>query len=332
VRRIRQLIRKRSLRWSERLLVVEGAELLSVALDAGAPVESVYVAPEGHDSPAVEAVSSRAFEGGSRVFDLEPGVLERVADTVTPQPVLAVVGFEPPDLGALRQADLVVVCADVRDPGNAGTLIRTADAAGADGVVCCDGTVDPYNPKTVRASAGSVFHLPIVAGGDVVSVVETLREFGLRTLGTVVRDGVEYDEVDLTERVALVFGNEASGMGDEVLTALDVAVTIPMAGRAESLNVSVSAAVLCFEVLRQRRQSAKSQSRPGRPGGTAGQSGQARQSGQPGRRTDAGATGSTMPEMETRPVGETTDGGSSTSGGRSPSGGSGRPSGGSSPS
>ena len=152
----------------------KGAELLSVALDAGAPVESVYVVPEGRDNAAVRAVSSRAFEAGSRVFDLDAGVLERVADTVTPQPVLAVVGFEPSDLGTLREADLVVVCADVRDPGNAGTLIRTADAAGAAGVVCCDGTVDPYNPKTVRASAGSVFHLPIVAGGEVVSVVETL--------------------------------------------------------------------------------------------------------------------------------------------------------------
>jgi TrmH family RNA methyltransferase len=276
-------------------MVVEGAELLSVALDAGVAVESVYVAPEGRDNPVVTAVVARAFEAGSRVFDLEPGVLERVADTVTPQPVLAVVGFEPPELGALRQADLVVVCTDVRDPGNAGTLIRTADAAGAGGVVCCDGTVDPYNPKTVRASAGSVFHLPIVAGGEAVAVLERLGGWGLRTLGTVVRDGVDYADIDLTDRVALVFGNEAAGLSAEVLAALDEAVTIPMAGRAESLNVSVSAAVLCFEVLRQRRK--------------GGDGGQRRKGEHVGPETDPGATGSTMPEMETGPVGETTDGG-----------------------
>ena len=275
-------------------MVVEGAELLSVALDAGVAVESVYVAPDGRDNAAVTAVAARAFEAGSRVFDLEPGVLERVADTVTPQPVLAVVGFEPPDLGALRQADLVVVCTDVRDPGNAGTLIRTADAAGAGGVVCCDGTVDPYNPKTVRASAGSVFHLPIVAGGEAVAVIETFGAWGLRTLGTVVRDGVDYTDIDLTDRVALVFGNEAAGLSAEVLAALDETVTIPMAGRAESLNVSVSAAVLCFEVLRQRRK------------GEHGQRGKGEHA---GRRTEPGATRSTMPEMETGPVGETTDGG-----------------------
>lgn len=283
-------------------MVVEGAELLSVALDAGVAVESVYVAPEGRDNAAVTAVAARAFEAGSRVFDLEPGVLERVADTVTPQPVLAVVGFEPPDLGVLRQADLVVVCTDVRDPGNAGTLIRTADAAGAGGVVCCDGTVDPYNPKTVRASAGSVFHLPIVAGGEAVAVLETLGAWGLRTLGTVVRDGVDYADIDLTDRVALVFGNEAAGLSAEVVAALDEAVTIPMAGRAESLNVSVSAAVLCFEVLRQRRKGGDGQ-------GRTTEQGQEQKGEHAGQGTEPGATGSTMPEMETRPVGETTDGG-----------------------
>jgi TrmH family RNA methyltransferase len=283
-------------------MVVEGAELLSVALDAGVAVESVYVAPEGRDNAAVTAVAARAFEVGSRVFDLESGVLERVADTVTPQPILAVVGFEPPDLSVLREADLVVVCTDVRDPGNAGTLIRTADAAGAGGVVCCDGTVDPYNPKTVRASAGSVFHLPIVAGGEAVAVVETLSGWGLRSLGTVVRDGADYADIDLTDRVALVFGNEAAGLSAEVLAVLDEAVTIPMAGRAESLNVSVSAAVLCFEVLRQRRKGEHGQRGPGGQGGerTGGHSGQG---------TEPGATGSTMPGMETGPVGEKTDGG-----------------------
>ena len=189
---------------------------------------------------------------------------------------------------------MVVVCVDVRDPGNAGTLIRTADAAGAGGVVCCEGTVDPYNPKTVRASAGSVFHLPIVAGGEAVTAIGTLRRSGLRALGTVVRDGVDYADVDLTDRVALLFGNEASGLAPDVLAALDVPVTIPMAGRAESLNVSVTAAVLCFEVLRQRRQ---------------GREGQQDQRG--GGRTGLDAAGSTMPEMETGPPGDTADGGRS---------------------
>jgi TrmH family RNA methyltransferase len=241
--------------------VVEGAELLAVALDAGAPVEAVYVAPGGRDVPAVAGVVGRAYTEGARVFDLAPGVVERVADTVTPQPVLAVVGFTPAQLADVAAASMVVVCADVRDPGNAGTVIRTADASGVDAVVCCDGTVDPTNPKTVRASAGSVFHTPIVMGGTAAEVVDTLRDGGFTTVGTVVRDGEDYTAFDWTRRVAVVLGNEASGLDPGLADSLDARVSIPMAGRAESLNVGVSAAVLCFEALRQRRSAG---------GGTAG--------------------------------------------------------------
>jgi TrmH family RNA methyltransferase len=235
------------------VVVLEGAELLSVALTAGASVESVYVAPEGRAVPAVTEVVERAHTAGARVFDLAPGVIERIADTVTPQPVVSVVGFLPAKLEEVRSASMVLVCVDVRDPGNAGTVIRTADAAGVDAVICCDGTVDPTNPKTVRSSAGSLFHLPVVSGGSADAVIETLRSWGFTTVGTVVRDGIDYTTFDWSRPVALVFGNEASGLSGEVTGRLDVGVTIPMAGRAESLNVSVSAAVLCFEALRQRR-------------------------------------------------------------------------------
>ena len=109
---------------------------------------------------------------------------------------------------------MVLVCADVRDPGNAGTVIRTADASGVDAVVCCEGTVDPTNPKTVRASAGSVFHTPIVMGGEARAVTADLRARGFRTVGTVVRDGTDYTRFDWNRRVAVVLGNEASGLPD----------------------------------------------------------------------------------------------------------------------
>jgi RNA methyltransferase, TrmH family len=187
------------------------------------------------------------------VFDLAPGVIERVADTVSPQPVLAVVGFTPSSLDVVTGASMVVVCAEIRDPGNAGTVIRTADASGVEVVVCCDGTVDPTNPKTVRASAGSVFHTPIVMGGEAGAVIGELRARGFLAVGTVVRDGTDYTHFDWRQRVAVVLGNEASGLSDQLAATLDARVTIPMAGQAESLNVGVSAAVLCFEALRQRR-------------------------------------------------------------------------------
>ncbi len=233
--------------------MVEGAELLSAAIASGAPVESVYVAPEGQGNPSVTEVVARGLAVGARVFDLAPGVIERVSDTVTPQPVVAVVGFTPATLADLEQASLVVVCVDVRDPGNAGTMIRTADAAGVDAVVCCDGTVDPTNPKTVRASAGSLFHVPVVVGGCAATIVERLQDSGMTVVGTQVRDGVDYTRFDWRRRIAMVFGNEASGLEESIRSRLDDSVSIPMAGGAESLNVSIAAAVLCFEALRQRR-------------------------------------------------------------------------------
>jgi len=230
--------------------VVEGAKVLGEALDAGARVEAVYAAPG-----APVDLLRRAADAGARVLDLAPGVLERVAGTVTPQPVIAVVAYVDVPLEELRVAGLVVVCVDVRDPGNLGTVLRSAEAAGAGGVICCDGSVDVYNPKAVRASAGSLFHVPVVAGGDPAGVLERLGAWGLRRLGSVARRGLDYAAVDLTGPTALVLGNEAAGLPDGLAAAglLDAEVTIPMTGRAESLNVGMAAAVLCFEAARQRR-------------------------------------------------------------------------------
>jgi len=207
---------------------------------------------EAAGSPAVADALARAQGKGIRIFELGPGVVERVADTVTPQPLLAVVRTPQAVLQDLAAATFVVVCVDVRDPGNAGAVIRSADAAGADGVVCCAGTVDPFNPKTVRASAGSVLHLPVVAGDDPAEVLDALAGQGMTCLAAVAHGGTPYTEVDLLAPLALVLGNEASGLPPAIGDRLGHGVTIPMAGGAESLNVSMAAAVLCFEVRRAR--------------------------------------------------------------------------------
>ncbi len=127
-----------------------------------------------------------------------------------------------------------------------------ADASGAHAVVCCSGTADPFSPKTVRASAGSVLHVPVVRAGEPVAVLGELSRLGLRPLAATAQGGVAYTSVDLRSPVALVFGNEASGLPPGLDAAVHSRVMIPMAGRAESLNVSTAAAVLCFEVARAR--------------------------------------------------------------------------------
>ena len=228
--------------------MIEGVKLLEEALERGADIEGVYWAPG-----APPTLLARAHDAGVRVFELAPGVLERVADAVTPQPVLAVVASDRSPIEVLRHATMVVVGAEVRDPGNAGTLLRTARAAGADGIVWSQASVDLHNPKTVRASAGALFGAAVVEDVDTGSVLETLGGWGLERLAAVAAGGSDYAAFDLTRPFALVVGNESHGVSSVEKSLVDRLVTVPMAAGSESLNVATAAAVICFEAARQRR-------------------------------------------------------------------------------
>ena len=232
--------------------MVEGAKLLEAAFDSGAEVESIYVECTAHRDGALDRSLEAASRLGVRIFELAPGVLERVADTVTPQPVLAVVRMPKHSLTDLEACGLVVVCVDVRDPGNAGAVIRAADASGAQAVVCCEGTVDPFNPKAVRASAGAVLRTKVIKARSPRVVLEDLRALGFKRVGALAHGGAPFTEAIIDPPLALVLGNEAAGLPVEVTGLLDGLVTVPMAEGAESLNVSMAAAVLCFEVARRR--------------------------------------------------------------------------------
>jgi TrmH family RNA methyltransferase len=253
VQRLRRLAGQRRTRQAEARFVVEGSKLVGEALDMGAGVEAVFIDGEaaGIRERDLAAACARA---GAEVRELLPGVLSRACATVTPQSVAAIVRAIDVKLDGIAPArrDLVVVCAQVGDPGNLGTIIRSAGAAGAGAVVCCAGSVDLYNPKAVRASAGALFHLPVVAGPDAREVVEHLRGWGVRCWGASAHGDQVYTEVDLTQPTALVLGNEATGLAQTVESELDGTLRIPMAGAIESLNVATAAAVVCFEAARQR--------------------------------------------------------------------------------
>ncbi len=241
------------MRQADQAFVAEGAKVVAAALDAGAQVEGLYLAAGWRDSPTVSALVQRATVAGIRADELAPGVMERIADTVTPQPVCAVVAMAGHDLGGIAGTGLVIVCVDVRDPGNLGAVVRTAAAAEADAVVCCAGSVDPYNPKAVRASAGAIFQIPVVPDADLDDALGRLAAGGYRCIATLARGGLDYASADLTRPTALVLGNEAAGLSDEVVARLDGSLTIPTAPATESLNVAMTAAVLAFEAARQRR-------------------------------------------------------------------------------
>lgn len=246
--------------------------MLDAAVRACAPVEALYYAPQAMSAPQAALLLEQAQAAGARTFALQPGVLERVADAATPQPVIGVIGRVDRSLDEVLAACPArapfVVCVDVRDPGNLGSILRSADAAGAAAVVCCGTSTDPYNPKTVRASAGSIFHVPLVVDVAAGDVLEALGRAGYLRAGTMARGGEDYAGAELGDRVALVLGNEAHGLDPAIAGQLDARLSIPMSGGAESLNVAMAATVLCFELARRRRAADA-----GQPAGAAATSG-----------------------------------------------------------
>jgi RNA methyltransferase, TrmH family len=231
---------RRSARLEDGAFVVEGPVLTRELLASDLEVEALYLGPGA-------PLDLRA--AGVPLVDLAEGVAERVSTTVTGQPVLAVARRPEAGLERIAAATFVVAGARLADPGNLGTILRTAEAAGAGGVALTAGSVDPWNPKVVRASAGAVFHVPVVE----VDGLADLRPLDLELVATVVRGGEPYDARRWTDPVAVVLGNEAAGLTDEELAACDSRVSVPHAGRSESLNVAMAAAVVCFEVARARR-------------------------------------------------------------------------------
>ena len=236
---------------AERRFVVEGPQAVREALAYGGLAELFH--EPGRQDDLVE----QARAAGVPLTEVTETVLAAMAETVTPQGVLGLAELLDVPLESVRSPRLVAVLDRVNDPGNAGTVLRTADAAGADAVVLTDGSVDPHNGKCVRATAGSLWHLPVVSGPSLPETVEHLRAEGLQVLAT---SGAGDDDLDdladagvLAAPTAWVLGPEAAGLSEEALALADRTVRIPIAGRAESLNLSAAAAVCLYATARAHR-------------------------------------------------------------------------------
>jgi TrmH family RNA methyltransferase len=238
---------------------IEGPNLLEEALRAGLRIPCVFVA-----QGAEHLLEGLPLPAETEVLLLPRDLLNSALATETPQPVAALV--EPPKwcwsdvLGGRAKAaalpvnakPLIVVLAGLQDPGNLGTILRSAEAFGATGIISLPGTVSEWNPKAVRASAGSVFRMPLLAMGA-IDCFTRLRKAGVKIWTTVVHGAKAADRIDLAGLVALVIGNEGSGVPQELAAQADGAVTIPCPGPVESLNAAAAASVLLYEVSRQRR-------------------------------------------------------------------------------
>jgi TrmH family RNA methyltransferase len=247
---------KRALRQHARAFLAEGPQAVSEAFYSGAPVSELFATAEarGRHQDLVTAIA----KSGVPVHAVSGEVMAELAQTVTPQGLLAVCGFVdvPLDQAMAGPPSLVAVLASVRDPGNAGTVLRAADAAGAQAVLFSDASVDPYNGKAVRASAGSLFHVPLVAGVRLEAAAGALRAAGLRILAADARGGRTLDDLtpaELAAPTAWIFGNEAWGMPESVLALADESVAVPIYGRAESLNLATAAAVCLYASARAAR-------------------------------------------------------------------------------
>jgi TrmH family RNA methyltransferase len=251
VARVRRLA-TRSYRARTGRFVAEGPQSVREALAAPGVVETLYVTPQACDRYPELVVPHRDV----RLVVATDEVLAAMADTVHPQGLLAVCRTLDVPLGDVLAAAprLVAVLAEVRDPGNAGTVLRTADAAGADAVVLTAGSVDPYNPKVVRSTAGSLFHLPVCADVEPAPAVAALRAAGLSVLAADGAGDVDLftaaDDGLLDGPTAWLFGNEAWGLPDRVRDLADAVVRIPVRGRAESLNLASAAAVCLYASAR----------------------------------------------------------------------------------
>ncbi|CAH0206499.1 RNA methyltransferase [Plantibacter flavus] len=242
---------KRPARQETGLFLLEGPQAVSEALQFRPDlILELYATPTALER--YTDIGAAATDAGLEIEFVTEQVLESMADTVTPQGFIAVAQQFPTSIKDIfaGEPQLVVILEEVRDPGNLGTIIRAADAAGADAVVLSGRTVDLYNPKVVRSTTGSLFHLPVAVGVELPAVLERARAAGLQTLAADIKGEdllVARSEGVLARPTAWVFGNEARGLTDEHLELVDRAVTVPIYGRAESMNLATAASVCVFE-------------------------------------------------------------------------------------
>ena len=235
-------------------VVLEAAE--SVTADTKEKSENKKNA---NNNNAGTAKKRNEAANGIRMYQVDEKVMAKLSDTKAPQGVLAVIRTPEQNLRQLRPGTAsdnnapVIILDRVQDPGNLGTIIRTADAVGALGLILLEGCVDAYSPKVVRASMGSLFHLPVVQDVTAEEALTWCYRNGYEPAATALKNAQNVYKADISKKMAFLFGNEANGVAEELQAAAETRLFIPMAGLAESMNVAMAAGIILFEGLRQRK-------------------------------------------------------------------------------
>ncbi|MCG0274545.1 MAG: RNA methyltransferase [Thermosediminibacteraceae bacterium] len=249
IKLIKALVQLKNYRKKHGLFIVEGLRAAEEALNSDYSIEFLLVSD---DFLHRHGEKIKKY-GKIKTYMVPRKEYEGLSDTETPQGIMAVVRMKSFELEDLCEENFLIVALDgIKDPGNIGSIIRTADAAGANGILAGKGCADVYSPKVVRSTMGSIFHVPIIERVDLLEVLKELSQRGARIVTTYLGADKSYFDANLTGPIVLVFGSEAEGVSPEILEISSELVKIPMPGKAESLNVAVASGIVLFEAVRQR--------------------------------------------------------------------------------
>ena len=221
--------------------IVEGIHTVRDVLNSDWKVECLIFSEHFKDIERFDHFKVKKFIVNEKITKL-------ISQTESPQGIFAIVKIK--EFSVDFKEKRFVILDRIQDPGNLGTIIRTSDAAGFNTVILDKGSVDPFNPKVIRSSQGSLFHLKVV-NSDIKKIIEKLKENGVKILGTSPKGSTVYTDVDIEDRLGIVFGNEANGIRDDVLSICDETIRIPIYGKAESLNVSVSSGIILYHFAKK---------------------------------------------------------------------------------
>ena len=235
--------------------IIEGEKLLKEALDYKASISMVLLSESFAESERYQELEACLNNTSVPIYYADDRVFKEAGETETPQGVIAIVDKMYLTLDSILQKDeiCIVMLDEVRDPGNAGTIIRTADACGVDAVLLSKGSVDLYNGKTIRATMGSLFHIPVIQSLDTAEAILRLKQSSVMTIGADPHSSESCIDLPHYERSAIIIGNEAQGIGSDIKALLDKNIKIPMSGRAESLNAGIAASILMYEFSIRKR-------------------------------------------------------------------------------
>lgn len=226
--------------------IIEGFRLVQEAFKANMEIEYLVIS-EGSEDKLNEYLNEYINE--EKIYIMKKNLFTMLTSTETPQGAIAVVKNK--ELQKDIEGEFFLLCDKVQDPGNLGTIIRTAHAAGVDGIILTKGTVDIYNDKSIRSTMGSLFYVPIIQDDEELSFVRKLKDEGFSLVATSLQESKDFFESDLKGKIILSVGNEGNGISEEVFSLADKKVKIPMPGGAESLNVAIATSIILFEKVRQ---------------------------------------------------------------------------------